>query len=54
LLPSKQGTAPLQTELGNIVEHTNHYILVQLKFSRSSDARLTNKIQLKALIGACG
>jgi hypothetical protein len=39
--------------LGNIVQHTNYYILIQPKFSRPSDAKLTDKIELKTLIGTC-
>jgi hypothetical protein len=34
--------------LGNNVQHTNRYILIQPNFSRSSDAKLTDKIEMKA------
>jgi len=37
-----------------VFQHTNHYIPIEPNFSRSSDARLTDNIELKALIGACG
>jgi hypothetical protein len=53
--PFETGNCPITDGiLGNIVRHTNNYILIRPNFSRSSDAKLTDKIELKALIGTCG
>jgi hypothetical protein len=35
----------------NIVQHTNQYVLIQPHFSLASDSRLTDKIELKAVVG---
>jgi len=57
---ARYATAPLEAWsclitnkiLDNIAQHTNQYILsIQPKFSRESDAKLTDKIEVKDFIG---
>jgi hypothetical protein len=37
--------------LDNIVQHTNQYVLIQAHFSLTSDARLTDTIEMKGVVG---
>jgi hypothetical protein len=49
ITPFETGNCPITDGiLGTIVQHTNHYILIPPNFSRTSDAKLTDKIELKA------